>query len=663
MINPDQLTSIKADHGFLAGAFKKMPETWARPVASNYKKQLKNHGRQAANLRVLDLVEAVEGFRFGVAGDDDELRAFSKARAAECFRTSARYLDKDLALAAMIEIAQRYGIQAPAGRNVTKTGQRMRLLDENWWRRNVRKTAARNVEAAAIQVGLVSRVAGLYASDEAVKRRRGQRARNAQILAGIVAVNDAGQEYSLKDLSDLGTSNPEKRRMELMTRIAGFDAVAVKHNHAAEFYTITAPSKYHARHHIHGRENPNYNGATPAETQAYLCKVWARIRSKLHRDGVDFYGFRVAEPHHDATPHWHLLLFTPAENVAYMRAVIKSYALAEDGDEPGANIHRFKAEKIDRKKGSAAGYIAKYISKNIDGMNNDGASIGDDYEAIHGEDDATQTARRVDAWASTWGIRQFQQIGGQSVTTYREMRRADPAAIENEKLKAIVSAADAGAWDQYTELNGGVMRNVYEYPRFSKKQNRPLCNGRKALKIRHVTLDKIGALDLDTGEIRLNQYTEPAADKTAGFKGFGLAVNTHLMTWEFKRGGAAVPPRSSVNNCTQVTVRPLQIGAAWVEIRGKGKRNKKLYREKTVFSRNRKASEERPAFCLVDLSPDYQQKAFLQGEDLKAWEQQQQQKTAPPAPKEKPTPNVWPPCLAVLKSSSLRSRRSDPPAL
>ena len=661
MISPADLTSNAADFDYLAGAFNKIPAAWARPVSTSYKKQLKNNGRKAANLAVLEVLEAVQGFRFGVAADDDELRAFAKARAAECFRAAARYQDKDQSLAAMINVAQRYEIAPPAGRNVTKTGQRMRLLDENWWRRNVRKTAGRNVEAAAISVGLVSRVAGLYASDDAVKRRSGQRARNAQILAGIVCANDKGQEYTLKELSDLGTSNPEKRRMELMTRIAGFDQVAIKQNHAAEFYTITAPSKYHARHHIHGRQNPNYNGSTPAQTQAYLCRIWARIRSKLHREGIDFYGFRVCEPHHDATPHWHLLMFCQDQDVSAIRAIIKRYALAEDGDEPGADIHRFKAEKIDRKKGSAAGYIAKYISKNIDGKNNEGGSIGEDWEAVSGEDDATKTARRVDAWASTWGIRQFQQIGGQSVTVWRELRRADPAAIDNEKLREIVAAADAGDWAKYTELNGGVLRRFFTFTRYSKKDGSKLKDGRQPLRIRNVTLDKEGALNLDTGEIRLNAYTEPAADKVIGFMGYGEAINTHLEKWDFKRGGVAVPPRSPVNNCTQNAPVYVQVGAAWVDIRGKGKQNKKRYREKQVFSRVRKIAADRPAFCLVNTAPGSKKVEFLTGEDLKTWETSQG--ITPDQAKlsnVKQTWNVWPECLRVLTHSALRSRRCDP---
>lgn len=56
---------------------------------------------------------------------------------------------------------------------------------------------------------------------------------------------------------------------------------------------------------------------------------------------VDYFGFRVAEPHHDGTPHWHILVFVKPEQREDLRETFSFYALQVDGDETGAQKYRF----------------------------------------------------------------------------------------------------------------------------------------------------------------------------------------------------------------------------------------------------------------------------------------------------------------------------------
>ena len=105
--------------------------------------------------------------------------------------------------------------------------------------------------------------------------------------------------------------------------------------HARCFYTVTCPSRLHARSTMTGR-NPKYDETSLRIRQSYLTKIWARIRAKLHRMGIHVHGFRVAEPQQDGTPHWHLLLNMSPQHVKEVGSIIRDYAMREDGDESGA---------------------------------------------------------------------------------------------------------------------------------------------------------------------------------------------------------------------------------------------------------------------------------------------------------------------------------------
>ncbi len=112
---------------------------------------------------------------------------------------------------------------------------------------------------------------------------------------------------------------------------------------------------------------------------------------------------RVAEPHHNGTPHWHMMLFCKPEQRKHITEIMRRYALKEDGDE----------------KGAAA----------------------------------------VTAWASTWRIPQFKSIGLPTMGAYRELRKL-PRGVSiadefDERVEATRAAADEGEFDLYIAAQGG----------------------------------------------------------------------------------------------------------------------------------------------------------------------------------------------------------------
>ena len=342
-----------------------------------------------------------------------------------------------------------------------------RGCDPLWWKPKLRRLHNRQVETISRLLNQISRHRSIYASDITVESIKNQWLNSREQLENTLATNELDYSVSLAELSDLNVSNPKIRKAELMVRIRGFEDYATKHGYAAVFLTMTTPSKYHRCFAKSGAENPNWQGATPLDGQDYLNRTFQRIRASLNRDKITPFGFRVAEPHHDGTPHWHLLLFVPTEQQEALVQTFQEYCLQEDGDEHGAKERRFKVEYIDPNKGSATGYIAKYVAKGIDGE-------GIEHD-LYGTESVT-AATRIRVWASCWGIRQFQQIGGVGVTPWRELRRLSKITDESlEWVEEIRQAADDSDWGRYTELMGGVfckrddqlIRLLYQY----KKQS------------------------------------------------------------------------------------------------------------------------------------------------------------------------------------------------
>lgn len=434
--------------------FSLLPYLFRLPAAKVYRTLYRCQGRTSANLYLLNLTTGFDARTVKLALDEEAIRQYAEKRAKECSAVALSSKDERWVYSKLSVMTEGIGFRAPAvERNVTLPGAVKRLCDPQWWRCQVRSRYREEFEAIAIRLGMVHSRAGLYVSDESLKAYKARRLRNLELMESLEAVNELGQSYSLAQLVALSVSNPKNRRHELMARLYGFDVIAQNLAHAGLFITLTCPSRMHARYKRTGDENPNYDGTTPFEAQQYLCQLWARIRARLKHEEIHVYGFRVAEPQHDGTPHWHILLYTSKDNLQRIMGLCLDYALQDCPDEKGAKRRRCLFKIIDWNKGSGIGYISKYISKNIDGAHVD--------KDLHGKD-AKESAVRVAAWASIHRIRQFQQFGGPPVTCWRELRRiADaPEGLLSEARKA----ADEGNWESFTMLFGGTEKNRKEQP-------------------------------------------------------------------------------------------------------------------------------------------------------------------------------------------------------
>lgn len=454
-----------------AGRVSGLPDRWQKRLLGAWERsrarrdsthwRAESEAQRAANLELLDVTEQLRGVRLSLDATDAEICDRAQEIASQCAQLATVFHQIEALRAAMERKARGHGIEPPPP-DTENNPAIARMLDPIWWRRGLRKMHAKAVEGAAIRLGYVNRKRDPYVSNESLKRRAQQNERNAQALEATIARNELGQEFTLAELAAKGTANKAIRRAELMTRIAGFERIAKDLGHAGLFFTVTCPSRMHKWRTVNGGnviENPRFDGTTPKEAQRYLATVWARIRAKLKRAGVGLYGFRIAEPNHDGTPHWHLLVFHEAGQYDELRGIIRHYALQDSPNEAGAALHRVDFKPIDWSRGSAAGYIAKYVAKNIDGYKLDKDLLGND---------ALETSARVEAWAATWGIRQFQQLGGPPVGPWRELRRVEAVPEQApEHLKqahravnktAVFEGRDNAsvAWNHYVNAQGGV---------------------------------------------------------------------------------------------------------------------------------------------------------------------------------------------------------------
>jgi len=433
----------------------------------------------------------------------------------------------------------------------------VRLLDAKWWTRKINRAWDRYTEHAAILIGKVRRGVSAYLSNTNLKIYRQRKEAAKRWAADLLVVNEQhGLEISLADAIKASIANPENRRHELMVRMRGFEDTAADLGHLGLFITWTAPSKFHPWKTRGGKqdgktvENERYQGASPRETQRYLCKLWSYARAELKRQEISPYGFRVVEPHHDGTPHWHMLLFIPPEQCHALIGTLQRYALLHDQAELVRTRNqwgrycpaftditpRFDWKIMNPAEGGATGYLAKYIAKNIDGHR-----VGEDYEAGELSDHAAIAAC---GWASWHGLRQFQQIGGPGVGIWRELRRLPdlPGPAQDPQLELCRAMASHPDWAGYVREMGGPILPRADRPVRLLKQ-----------------IDKAAS-----------RYGEDVT-RLLGVMGHRVEIETRLDGWEISRHGlderlalapaarqggalghgAAGAPWSSDNNCTE----------------------------------------------------------------------------------------------------------------
>ncbi|MBU3022868.1 replication endonuclease [Aestuariibacter sp. A3R04] len=467
----DFAKNVKSARQFINGRLEGIPYPIGRTLIDEYSKKYRSetalNPTRAANIFIRKATDSVRRYLDTCCFDD--LRALHNDKvlgelaisaANTCKSKLNDFVDQEStqdyeqnmkrAFDLISDFVSSWGLSVPLRDAETETDAQaaaiMRMTDPEWWERRLLRMREQINEHVAVLIGLVRKNRQIYASNRTVQNWRNQQRKNADYLEQMELVDeDTEERYSLKDIVNATSSAPEKRRIELMIRCRGLEDLADDFGYVSYFVTWTAPSKYHPN-------SKKYNGSTAKQTQSYLVEQWAKCRAAIKRAGIEWFGVRVAEPHADSCPHWHMLVFVSPQQKSNMQKIMANYACEHEQGElinkKGViNIKpRFDIQEIDRSKGSATGYIAKYISKNVDGA---GLQNQPDFET--GNTSIDEGIERVTAWANCWKIRQFQFFGAAPVTVWRELRRLK-IEFENDVFEKIRRAADSAKWAEFTKL-------------------------------------------------------------------------------------------------------------------------------------------------------------------------------------------------------------------
>lgn len=321
----------------------------------------------------------------------------------------------------------------------------MRLTSGDYWSGIFSCIQYSWIEARARGKGIVCKTKSPYISDISLRRHIEKNRATEKFLDKFCLQSSDGEQIDLRSAYESGISNPEHRRRELMMRIRTTDEFFSELNYKGFFLTITAPARFHSVN-VNGSLNGKNNVSEVRDTHRYLTTIWRNAFRRFDRDGVFAAGYRLVEPHHDGTPHWHCLIWFPPEVAESGIAILEDRFCRVDRHEIiGKTGVRFKALPLDPDRG-ATGYVAAYVSKNVDGHSLE-VDFDSGLSAIDG-------AQRATAWARLHRIRQFQAFGVVGATAWREFRkiRVLPAGV-HEVLADFWRAADAGDFREFIRLS------------------------------------------------------------------------------------------------------------------------------------------------------------------------------------------------------------------
>ena len=232
-------------------------------------------------LKAADRVLTIGSFKYGhinLSCSDDELIEIAEQKARYCELKISKHGYQLSIYKLLSEYLTSFDIQPPELASPFCTylaadslkGVLNRFADPIFWRRKLRKIQAFTVEQLARDLRLVHKKASPYVSNYSIRKRRERKRKSAEIMSNLFAVPDGSNPFdefeTLQSIIERSHTSGKQQAAELMVRIRGFEELADMYGHCGEFYTLSAPSRYHSVHYT-GIPNNKYDFLSPIDTQ------------------------------------------------------------------------------------------------------------------------------------------------------------------------------------------------------------------------------------------------------------------------------------------------------------------------------------------------------------------------------------------------------------
>lgn len=316
-------------------------------------------------------------------------------------------------------------------------GHLKKLRSAAFWRRRLQVDAARyeetkNLHNMKVHGGISKAISAAALAASITKAEAAAAWRES-----VVLVANDGESLPFLPIWESSVANPMVRFAELNARLSGIESVEKAAGADPFFLTLTLPPCWHRVHSRSWLPNELWSGASIRDAQQELMRMWGVIRSSASRVGIRLRGFRIAEPHHDGTPHLHALIFISPSDIAAVRGAITSSTRFWAAESSDWAAYGLRLIKIEGGAGSTCAYLAKYLKKGLAASND--------------EKTGQKKVSHAAAWAALWGIRQFQFFGYPAITPFRVLRSLPRIAVSGV-IASMQMAAASGDYARYVNL-------------------------------------------------------------------------------------------------------------------------------------------------------------------------------------------------------------------